>query len=127
MILMYVRHGDAEDDKLTELGKMQCELMTKQDDSFEFSKIYSSPLLRCLNTAKYLENKHGIETEIVQELIERNTLKRNPENESEKSWFDNYLNKDFSNNDPEGCKDYLQRTYKVLDDIINKHKSKNET
>ena len=126
MILMYVRHGDAKDDKLTELGKQQCEVMVKQDESFNFSKIYSSPLSRCTDTAKYLEKKHGVKTEILTDLIERHTLERDPETENEQEWFDNYLNKNFSNSEPEGCKDYLKRTYNALDKIINEHKDKNE-
>lgn len=126
MIIMYVRHGDAEGDKLTELGRKQCELMVKQDESIKFSKIYSSPMNRCIETSKYLAEKYNLEIEVVSKLDERKTLGREPESDTEKEWFDNYLNPNYSSNNPEGCKEFVDRTARVLDNIINAHKNKNE-
>lgn len=126
MIIMYVRHADAKGDKLTSLGEEQCKLMVKQDECFEFSKIYSSPLNRCIETSKYLAEKNKIEIEVKEQLSERKILNRDPETADEKEWFDNYLNPNFSHTEPEGCKEFLDRTAAVLDEIIERHKSKNE-
>ncbi len=126
MIIMYVRHGEAEDDKLTEFGKKQCELMVMQNESVKFSKIYSSPMNRCIETSKYLAEKYNLEIEVVSKLDERKTLGRDPETEHEKEWFENYLNPLFSSKSPEGCKEFVDRTAVVLDEIIKQHKHKNE-
>ena len=126
MILMYVRHADAVSDKLTELGERQCELMAEQEDCFKFSKIYSSPLNRCINTSMVLAEKYNIEIEVKAELCERKNLNRDPETAEEKEWFDNYMNPNYSHNNPEGCKEFLDRTKAVLDEIIATHKDKNE-
>lgn len=126
MIIMYVRHADASGDKLTELGKKQCELMVMQDDGFEFSKIYSSPMKRCEDTSKFLADKYNLEIELCEDLGERKVLKGLPNTDDEKEWFNNYLNPNFSHENPEGCKEFLDRTAKVLDKIIAAHKDKNE-
>ena len=126
MIIMYVRHGEAKDDKLTELGKKQCEIMAMQDESVKFSKIYCSPMNRCIETSKYLAEKYNLEIEVVSKLDERKTLHRDPETDFEKKWFDNYLNPFFSSKSPEGCKEFIERTAEVLDKIIATHKDKDE-
>ena len=126
MIIMYVRHADASGDKLTELGLEQCKLMAMQNDGFEFSKIYSSPMKRCEDTSRFLADKYNLKIEICDELGERKVLNGLPNTDDEKEWFSNYLNPNYSHENPEGCKEFLDRTSKVLDGIIKEHKDKNE-
>ena len=126
MILMFVRHAEAENNQITELGRRQCELMCEQNEDYKFSKIYTSSVSRCKATAKYLQNKYNLELESFDEIRDREVLDHKPQTESECEWYDNYLNKTYSHVNPEGCKEFLQRNFKVFDSILNKHKSNNE-
>ena len=127
MILMFIRHADAKNDKLTKLGKQQIKLMMKEKESFEFSKIYCSPANRCLKTARPFQVKRKIQLEIVEGLKERELLKtEKPQNEVEQEWYDNYLNPMHSNESPEGCKEYLARNFIEFKRIIENHIDKNE-
>lgn len=127
MIIMFVRHADAENDKLTEFGKRQCEHLYEYKEEFVFSKIYSSPAKRCVDTAKVLSLKFNIEVVVDDMLKEREQLKSGvPKTKNEKLWYDNYLNPNFESKNPEGCKNYLERIFNVLNKIIKKHIAKNE-
>ena len=126
MILMFVRHGDSVNDELTELGKRQCELMVENDENYEFSKLYCSIMKRCKQTAFYLSEKYNLETEYVSGIKDRELLKGDPLSDDEKEWYDNYLNKNYSHKNPEGCKEFLERNFHEFDRIINAHKDKNE-
>ena len=127
MIVMFVRHADAKNDKLTKLGKRQCELMCEYEEEYKFAKIYSSPAQRCIDTAKALDKKFNIGIEVENLLKERDQLENDvPKTEQEQLWYDNYLNPEFENDYPEGCKNYLERTFKAYRKIINEHFDKNE-
>ena len=126
MVIMFVRHAEANGDKLTELGKDQCKLMCMQDEDYKFSKIYSSPINRCKETAKFLQDKYNLSVELIQSLKDREVLNKDPQTQKEKEWYDNYLNKNYSSKHPEGCKEFLDRNFKAFDYIINNHIDKNE-
>lgn len=126
MIIMFVRHGDADENGLTELGKRQCELMNESVERYNFSKIYCSSVNRCKQTAEFLKRKFALYAEYLDDLRDREALHHDPETEEEQFWYDNYLNKNFSSLKPEGCKEFLQRNFDVFDRIISEHKQKNE-
>ena len=126
MIIMFVRHAEAKENVLTNLGRKQCEMMCEQNEHYEFSKIYCSSIERCKETAEYLKNKYNLKVECFYDLRDREVLDSTPQNSDEKEWYDNYLNKNYSHKNPEGCKEFLQRNFKIFDDIINHHKQKNE-
>ncbi len=126
MIIMFVRHAEAKDNVLTELGRKQCEIMCEQEEQYKFSKIYCSSIERCKDTAEYLKNKYKLDVEYLDNLRDREVLDSTPQNKDEKEWYDNYLNKNYSHTNPEGCKEFLQRNFKVFDNILNLHKSKSE-
>lgn len=126
MIIMFVRHAEADGDELTNLGEEQCRVMCLQDEDYKFSKIYCSPISRCRKTAKFLQDKYSLSVEILANLKDREVLKGKPETEQEKEWYDSYLNKTYSSQNPEGCKEFLERNFKEFDYIINKHKDKKE-
>ena len=126
MIVMFVRHGESVDDKLTDLGKKQCELMIQGREEYKFAKIYSSVANRCKETAEYLKNSLSLDVEYLRELKDRELLKSTPQNDDEQWWYDNYLNRNYSHKNPEGCKEFLDRNFVAFDRIIRQHKDKNE-
>lgn len=126
MVIMFVRHGDAKDDRLTELGKRRCELMCEGEETYTFSKIYCSVVNRCKETASYFVQNYGLPIEYVDDLKDREILSGKPQTSDEQEWYDNYLNKNFSHKNPEGCKEFLQRNFKVFEKVISQHKPKNE-
>ena len=126
MIIMFVRHAEAKENKITALGKKQCELMCEQEEDYVFSRIYCSSVERCKETAKYFQKKFNLEMEILDKIKDREVLKTTPQNKAEKLWYDNYLNKEFSHSNPEGCKEFLERNFGEFEKIIRTHKTKNE-
>lgn len=126
MIIMFVRHGDSVNDKLTELGKSQCELAVKGKEGYRFSKIYSSVAGRCKETAEYFKERFSLEIEYLKGVKDRELLSGSPKNDDEQEWYVNYLNKNFSHKKPEGCKEFLQRNFLEFDEILKRHKDKNE-
>ena len=126
MIIMFVRHAEAEGDIITDLGKQQCELMCLQNEDYKFSKIYCSTVTRCKETASYLKNKYNLDIEYLNELRDREVLDKQPKTDAEREWYDNYLNKHYSHTEPEGCKEFLKRNFCTFEKIIKRHKSNNE-
>lgn len=127
MIIKFIRHADSKKDKLTKLGKKQCKLALKQKDTIKYEKIYSSPIGRCVRTARYFQNKLKLQVEIVEGLKERGSLKtKMPQTEQEQLWYDNYLNPFFSNEEPEGCKEFLARNFIEFNRIVDAHIDKDE-
>ena len=124
---MFVRHADAKSDKITKFGKKQLKMFVSEKEGFKFSKIYSSPKNRCLKTARALQKKFKTQLEIVEGLKERELLStREPQNEKEQEWYDNYMNPLYSNESPEGCKEYLARNFIEFKRIIEHHIDANE-
>lgn len=126
MVLMFVRHGEAVDDKLTEFGKRQCELMIDGEEGYKFSKIYCSIANRCRETAEFFSRKFNLDVEVLTGVIDREQLKNKPQSEAEQEWYDNYLNKNYSHKKPEGCKEFLERNFLEFNKIVKNHKGKNE-
>lgn len=126
MIIMFVRHGDAIDDNLTDLGRKRCELMCQGEETYNFAKVYCSTVNRCKQTAEYFKNIYSLEVEYLEDLKDREVLLDTPANNIEWLWYNNYLNKNFSHDKPEGCKEFLQRNFKAFQKIIERHKIKNE-
>lgn len=127
MIIMFVRHAESKNDKLTKFGKIQCKIAAKGKESIKFSKIYCSSANRCLSTARYFQKKYKLSLEVCESLKERELLaNKQPQNEKEQEWFDNYMNPMYSCESPEGCKEYLARNFVEFKKIIDDHFDKNE-
>ncbi len=127
MIIMFVRHGESKKDKLSKFGVKQCKMMVKKEEKYKFSKIYSSPANRCVQTARFFQKKYKIKTEICENLRERELLPNSvPQNEKEQEWYDNYLNPLYSSENPEGCKEYLTRTFVEFKRMVDEHLEKDE-
>lgn len=127
MILLFVRHGESRKDKLTRFGKLQCRMAIKQKEKVVFDKIYSSPANRCVQTARYFQKKYKLQAEICENFRERELLPNNlPTNEKEQEWYDNYMNPTYSSTNPEGCKEFLTRSFIEFKRIINDAIDKNQ-
>ena len=81
--IFLVRHGETNGNKtrfitgwgeedLNETGYEQTRKLSKRLASSPISSIYSSPLTRTLSTAKIIAEPHGIELQILEDLIEVN-------------------------------------------------------
>ncbi len=127
MIIMFVRHAEAKNDKLTKFGKEQLKMVAKERETFAFSKIYCSPLNRCVSTARVFQDKYGLDMEILEGIRDRQLIAtKKPQNEDEQEWYDNYLNPMYSHENPEGCKEYLARNFLQFKKIIDTHIDNNE-
>ncbi len=126
MIIMFVRHADAKNDTITDRGNRELSRIVDYDEEYEFSKMYCSPLNRCVKTAERLNEKFNLKIQIEKDLKEREQLESSPKTKDEKLWYDNYLNPEFENINPEGCKNYLKRSFKVFDKIINENFDENK-
>lgn len=122
MNIVLLRHGNENNDRLTNIGKKQIKNIIKQIEKFDFEKIYVSPKNRCIQTAKIISKKLNIGYEIKQELTERFQLGHTPQNQNEQLWWDNYMNYNFENSNLETCKQFYNRNKKVFDYIIKHHK-----
>lgn len=127
MIIMFVRHADAKNDKLTKLGRRQCKLALRAKENIKFDKIYTSNTNRCIKTARCFQLKYKLPVEVLEGLNERELLPSSePQNEKEREWFDNYMNPLYSSKEPEGCKEFLTRNFIEFKKIIDEHIDKNE-
>lgn len=68
MKIIFVRHGhpDYKSGHLTPLGHRHAEAVAKRLAAYGIEKIYSSPLLRAIETAEYTSESLGLETEILE-------------------------------------------------------------
>lgn len=117
MLIYFVRHGEDKDDKLTRFGRKQVKMLTKSMKEFKFDNIYSSPYIRCIQTANILKKLVNKEVVIDERIKERFKIK-DPKTQNEKEWYDNYLNKKYINTEFETCADFLNRNSNFIDDII---------
>lgn len=120
MKIIFVRHGDHKGDKLTRLGKKQSKIVCNDLKYENIEVIYSSPLSRATETAEIISKNLGnIEVKVSDALRERSRLTHEPENAYEIEYSKNYLNPNFSSKNPEGCKEFLDRSYKFLEELCN--------
>ena len=123
MRICFIRHGDNINDKLTRLGKLQAKLVCNDLYYENISKIYCSPKKRTIDTAKIIVKKLKLDNiEVCSEITERQKL-RNPNGKDNETvlYNENYLTYTFSRNDPEGCKEFCDRIFRFLDNVIAKH------
>lgn len=125
MIIYLVRHGEDENDVLTDLGKEQIEVLSKTLKQTKFDCIFSSPLERCKQTAKILKKKLGINQIIIDErLKERQYQKSSPKSQQEWELWNNYLNTNYKNQNFETCGDFFERVFLFLNHLKTQKKDK---
>lgn len=117
--IIFVRHAESVGDKLTRRGKRQAKSVCSDLWYENIAKVYVSPLNRTTTTAKIIVKKLGLENVVFDERIaERDTDKINLTAKQVAEYDANYLNPEYSHTKPEGCKNFLNRVFSFLDDII---------
>ena len=118
MRIIFVRHGDYKGNKLTRLGRKQAMLVCHSLKDENIGRVYCSPIGRTVETANIIVKTLKLDAPIIRkELTEREFLTGEPKNEAESQYAENYLNPSFSSDHPEGCKNFLERSFKFLDEI----------
>lgn len=118
--IIFVRHGKDKNDKLTCLGKCQTKLLIKELEYENICKIYSSPKGRTVQTAQIVSKKLGIKNITIDyRITEREKIEDNMTQSEIDEYNKNYLNPNFSRQNPEGCKEYYDRVTDFLSDILN--------
>ena len=119
MRIIFVRHGNDKNGKLTHLGKKQARMIVNDLKYEHITKVYVSPLERTQKTAKII-TKHLKIAEILPDnrILEREGINENMSQSEIEKFKNNYLNANFSRQNPEGLSEYIKRTFSFLDDVI---------
>lgn len=122
MKICFVRHGHNRGDKLTSLGKKQCKNVCYDLYYEDFDKVYCSPLNRTMQTAKIICKKLSISNiKYDERLKEREQLRMVSDDPEIIEYNENYLNYNYCHTNPEGCREFCNRIFSFLDDLIDKH------
>ena len=125
MIIYLLRHGEyKQNGDLSKLGKKQIKLIAQNLKTENIDAIYSSTIKRCVQSAEILNKKLRLGIVYDERLKERGKLTDQPRNEQEKLWWQNYLNSNFSNQNPEGCKDFFERVFEFVEKLKTKKQSR---
>ena len=115
-----MRHGDYDESKLNRLGKKQIKYSACYLKQANISKIYSSPITRCLESSKIVNKILNKEIAIDSRLSEREKI-ASMRGEDDQEWFDNYLNINYSSNNPEGAKEFFDRIKSFVEEALCSH------
>ena len=120
MRVIFVRHGDHRNNKLTRVGRKQAKLVCHDLRYENIGKVFCSPCGRAVETANIISKKLGLDKPIViNALKEREKLEGEPKTMQEIEYMENYLNPEFSMKHPEGCKEFLERSFKFLEEVAH--------
>ena len=115
-----MRHGDHVNDNLNGLGKKQVKFSSYYLRGVNISKIYCSPINRCMESARIVGKTLKKDIVVDNRLKEREKI-ASMRSEEDKEWYDNYLNVNYSCKSPEGAKEFFCRIKSFVDDVISKH------
>ena len=119
MKIIFVRHANSVNDKLTCLGVRQAKMACEDLYYENITKVYASPFGRTSKTADIIAKKlHLGQVELDDRIAERDTDKDGIGDDELIEYNDNYLNPNYSHTKPEGCKNFLDRVFSFLDDVI---------
>lgn len=125
MRIFFIRHGDHKADKLTHVGKKQIKYASEYLKRENIVAIYSSDTKRCVDSAKIISKILKLPVKFCHDLREREKIE-NIVTPDDQTWYNNYLNKNYSHTNPEGGKEFFDRVNTILQDVISKHYAKNE-
>lgn len=119
MRIIFVRHADHVNNKLTKIGRQQAKLVCHELGYENIGRVFCSPCGRAVETARVICNELGLGAPIiVEDLKEREGLVGKPETKEQVDFADNYLNPNFSMEHPEGCKEFVERSFRFLDKVV---------
>ena len=121
MKLIFIRHAQSISDKLTRLGVKQAKNCIKELNYENIVDIYASPLNRTTQTAKIIGKKLKLNVTLDNRLREREMDVSHLDEQEQKICNANYLNPKFSHSNPEGCKEFCERVFNFLDDVLAKN------
>ena len=117
MRIVLLRHGENKKGKLTSLGKRQIIMTAKQLKKFNFSLVFSSPVQRCVQSAKIVCKVLKLNFQVEENLKERWQLTHEPQTKEEIDWWNNYMNYDFQSLLKEDCRRFMDRNFEVFKKI----------
>lgn len=126
MKIIYVRHGEVckENGGLSDVGKNQAQSIVEYIRPENPVKVYCSPQTRAIETAHIIANKLGLNVEVVGGVDER--IQPNLEGQQALEFSQNYFNLDYVNPQVQTCKDFLVKNFKTFNEIVARHKEKDE-
>ena len=125
--VIMVRHGRDNDNKeLTRLGRKQAKMVVKELEYEKIDRIYASPTERTRQTAQIIAKKLKKDVIFDERLREREKSSGLIDGEEKREYDKNYLNPNFSRQNPEGCKEYYERISQFLDEVL-KNSGENDT
>lgn len=143
MYLFLVRHAQSEDSKnhwqtpdskLSKIGEIQSNLLSKKSRLSKLDLIFSSKWERSKKTAEILSNKLKVKTEIIDFIHERkqtNKIYGSPRDSNISNKYIEEYKKNFKNldwkftKDDESIRDVLKRATKLADLLIKQYGDKN--
>jgi len=135
MRICYIRHANDKfgndvdmkgDAGLTRAGRKLLKQSIEYYDSENAVAIYTSPNKRALQTAQIIQKRYNIPLYVMDGLRERIKFDYKLGTTDESEFWDNYLDYSYKTDKFETCKQYLDRNFKVFDEIIKRHDSLNE-
>ncbi|AJR05499.1 histidine phosphatase family protein [Photobacterium gaetbulicola] len=143
--LYFTRHGETEDNvihrlstsapgpKLTELGRTQAKELSDNLTVYELDQIYSSPLVRAIETATILNEQRGLPVTSDERLSELSVGQLEGRNdpqvfeELDTVWHKWTVEKELSvlaGPEGESAREVISRGEKAVQEIVNKHPGK---
>lgn len=108
------QHATTTDEPLTETGVVQAHILAEDLKDVYFDAIISSQLQRALQTAETINEYHGLDIKIIEDLQEREA----PSYVDIDTWNDLFdFDKALSLKDTESLPDFFDRIYKVIDEL----------
>ena len=122
MKIIFVRHAQSDGDKLTRLGIKQAKNVVTELNYENVTRVFCSPQNRTADTANIIAKKLHVSVTTDDRLRERDLDTSHLSEQEAKEWSDNYLNPHYSHISPEGCKEFCNRIFSFLDDVIKNSK-----
>ena len=120
MRIIFVRHGDCKNGKLTQVGRKQAKLVCEDLKYENIGKIFVAPSLRTQETAKIIAKKLKISNVVVDERLKERDKPKDALPSSEE-YINKYLNASNVGTNEEGCKQFLERVFSFLDEVKNEN------
>lgn len=131
MKVIFVRHAEIkkhlgelipDNVKISSKGKKTAKRVAEYLKDENVAVVYSSPMTRCVQTAKIISKDLGTDHIIMKQFRERlGTIPKTPE---EQEWLNNYMNYDFKNGRVQTLTNFVKENYEGLDLVIKENKLK---
>lgn len=131
MRICFVRHAEIkryvtalipDSVRISAKGKRTAKSVAKYLENENVVAVYSSPLVRAVETAEIIAKHFGVEYITMKQFTERKgTVPKTPE---EQEWLNNYMNYDYTNGKFETLTLFTKQNFAGLDLVIKENKLK---